>query len=217
MKAHLRATDCSIATVPPIVEQLRNIFENLPDSEFLARIKGPARRGPKGWPVQILWRCVLTRYVLNLRSTAEVLRQLENNPLICEVIGLEWPNLPHEATLSRFINRIARDRYALAKLKDISRALVRECYRNIPGFGKRVALDGSVVKAWANGAKGKHTDPDGHWAVKTGSQGTREFTFGFKLHLAVDCETELPMGANVSAGNVHDSQRATNVLSQVLR
>jgi hypothetical protein len=30
----------------------------------------------------------------------------------------------------------------------------------------------------------------------------------------VDCETELPIAANVSAGNVHDSKRASNVLSE---
>ncbi len=200
---------------PPIVDRLRAVFDSLPDSELLARIEGPTRRGPKGWPVEILWRCVLTRYVLNLRSTAELLRQLQDNPFICEAIGLEWPNLPHEATLSRFVNRIAADRYTLAKLKDISRQLVRRCYETIPGFGKRVAIDGSVIKGWANGAKAKRTDADAGWAVKQGTQGVREYTFGWKLHLAVDCETELPMGANISAGNVHDSQRATNVMGQI--
>ena len=202
------------AVVPPIVQRLTAIFESLPDTEFLERVQGPPRRGPKGWPVKVLFRCVLTRYILNLRSTAELLRQLRDNPYIAQACGLEWPTLPHEATLSRFHDRIARDRYALAKLKDVSRALVRVCYDTIPGFGKRVALDGTVLKGWANGVKGKRTDPDGDWAVKKNSNGVREFTFGFKLHLAVDCETELPIAANVSAGNVHDSQRATNLLRE---
>ena len=38
--------------------------------------------------------------------------------------------------------------------------------------------------------------------------------FGYKLHLLVDCEYEMPISAHVSAGNVHDAKVASNVLSQ---
>ena len=42
----------------------------------------------------------------------------------------------------------------------------------------------------------------------------KEYTYGWKLHLLVDCEYELPIAANISPGNVHDSVRASNVLSE---
>ncbi|MCH8870542.1 MAG: transposase [Chloroflexi bacterium] len=41
-----------------------------------------------------------------------------------------------------------------------------------------------------------------------------EYVYGYKLHLIVDCESEMPIGANVSAGNVHDVTRASNTLQQ---
>ena len=63
-------------------------------------------------------------------------------------------------------------------------------------------------------AKGKKVDPDGGWSVKKGTQGPKEYVFGYKLHLLVDCEYELPIAANISAGNVHDAKRASNVLSE---
>ena len=57
-------------------------------------------------------------------------------------------------------------------------------------------------------------EPDGGWSVKTGTQGHKESVFGYKLHLLVDCEYELPIAANVSAGNVNDIKRASNVLRE---
>jgi hypothetical protein len=71
---------------------------------------------------------------------------------------------------------------------------------------------GDVVFEYARTFNGKPFTWEEH--VKTGSQGTKEFTYGYKLHLLVDCESELPMAANVSAGNVHDSQRTSNVLGE---
>lgn len=91
---------------------------------------------------------------------------------------------------------------------------MRRCYAEIPAFGDRVALDSTTLKAWSNAGKSPKADPQAGWSVKKGTQGTKEFTYGWKLHLLVDCETELPVAANVSAGNVHDAERASNVLRE---
>jgi len=70
------------------------------------------------------------------------------------------------------------------------------------------------MKAWSNGGKPVKSDQEAGWSVKTGSQGTKEYVYGFKLHLLIDCEYEMPIAAHVSAGNVHDVERASNVLSE---
>ena len=49
---------------------------------------------------------------------------------------------------------------------------------------------------------------------KKGPQGVKEYTYGYKLHLLVDCAYELPIAANISPGNVHDVERASNVFSE---
>jgi IS5 family transposase len=97
----------------------------------------------------------------------------------------------------------------------VSRSLVRQHYATLPGFGKRVALDSSTLKAWSNGGKKpRYSDMDAGWSIKKGTHGMKEATFGYKLHLLVDAEYELPIAANVSAGNVHDQVRASNVPSE---
>jgi len=199
---------------PPIVHTLKRVFTSLDDSALLVSLKGPARRGPRGYDVGVLWHCVITRYVLGLESTASLIRTLQNNPYIAKVCGINSPDgIPHEATFSRFFTRLAKYRTA-AKLKDVSRALVRKCYAEISGFGDRVAMDSTTLKAWSNGSRIPKADPEAGWSIKNGSQGTKEFTYAWKLHLLVDCETELPISGNVSAGDVHDSKRASNLLRE---
>ena len=137
---------------------------------------------------------------------------LTNNPFVAEVCGVA-SSVPHEATFSRFFAKLSRYDL-LPRLKDVSRALVRRHYANLPGFGERVALDSSTLRGWSNGGKKRPADRDAGWSVKKNTHGKTEYTYGWKLHLLVDCEYELPISANVSAGNVHDSKKASSVLRE---
>lgn len=197
---------------PPVVAQLQRVFDSLDDVALLEALQGPARRGPKGYSVKTLWHCFVAKYVLGLGSTATLLRTLRDNPFIAEACGIPSPDrIPHEATFSRFFLKLSKH---LPRVKDVSRAMTRKHYATLPGFGERVALDSTTLKAWSNGGKTPKTDPEAGWSIKMGTQGTKELTYGWKLHLLVDCEYELPIAANISAGNVHDSQRASNVLRE---
>jgi len=199
---------------PPVVAELGAIFNQLPDQELLVQLRGPTRRGPKGHPVETLWRCFIARYVLGLESTAALIRTLTNNPYIAHACGINSPdNIPHEATFSRFFAKLSKPKF-LPRVKDVSRSLVRRHYVELPGFGQRVAMDSSTLKAWSNGGKTTKSDSDAGWSVKQNTHGKNEFTWGYKLHLLVDCEYEPPISAHVSSGNVNDNLRASNLLSQ---
>ncbi len=52
------------------------------------------------------------------------------------------------------------------------------------------------------------------WSVKKNSQGAQEYVYGYKLHLLVDCEYELPIAASISTGNVSEQTRASYVLRE---
>ena len=203
------------AQVPPVVRDLESVFASLEDSELLTAMAGPARRGPKGHSVRVLWQCFIAKYHLGLSSTDAMIRALHDNPYLAQVCGIASSEaIPHKSTFSRFYAKLARDRFSLRMVKDVSRRLVRHHYATLPGFGQRVALDSTTLKAWANGAKNARVDPEAGWSVKKGTQGRTEFVYGWKLHLLVDCEYELPIAANVSPGNIHDSLRASDVLSE---
>ncbi|MBI2855956.1 MAG: transposase [Chloroflexi bacterium] len=58
------------------------------------------------------------------------------------------------------------------------------------------------------------TDPDASWAVKSTSGNLKKFWFGYKAHVLVDTDYELPIAMTVTSANVHDIQGATRVLRQ---
>ncbi len=199
---------------PRIVARLRAVFDRLDDAPLLQALIGPTRRGPKGHPVLALWRCFILKHYLGLPSTEAMRRALQDNPYLCQAVGISWPDqIPHHSTFSRFLTKLTKRKH-LHLVKEVSRSLVRHHYDTIPGFGERVALDSTTLKAWCNGAKPIKSDKQAWWLVKSNSHGKPEYTFGYKLHLAICAETEMPIAANISPGHVNDAKRASNVLSE---
>ena len=99
-------------------------------------------------------------------------------------------------------------------VKKVMKEMVRECLRILGGFGKRIAIDSTDIKAWSNRGKKPATDKDATWAVKNRSGNLKKFWLGYKAHLAVDCEYELPFAMVVTTANIHDIRGATRVLVQ---
>ncbi len=199
---------------PPIGKELQTLFANLDDSPLLEALTGSTRRGPKGHPMQVLWHCFVAKYYLSLPSTDALIRTLVNNPWIAQACGIPWPDgIPHKSTFSRFFAKLTKRRY-LTPLKYVFRSKIRQHYKTIPGFGRRVALDSTTLKAWSNGGKARKSDKEAGWSVKQNTHGKMQYTYGWKLHLLVDCESELPMAAIISPGNTSDVTKASNVLQQ---
>ena len=194
---------------PPIVSELERVFAVLEDNDLISTLTGPVRRGPKGYPLRVLWQCFIAKHVLGIESTAALLRALLDNPYLADACGLTR-GVPSEATMSRFFAKLSYSR-TQHLLKNVSRRLVNHHYATLPGFGRIVAIDSTVLKGWSNGGKPKKAAPEASWAVKKNTQGKTEFTYGWKLHLMVCSEYELPISAIVST---HDVTKATSMLSE---
>ena len=78
-------------------------------------------------------------------------------------------------------------------------------------------MDASVIKAQRNRPNksvmgGNTQDPEAAYNVKTGSDGKKTSSYGFKAHINVD-EDGFITSTDFTAGNVHDSRCFTNLLS----
>ena len=201
--------------LPPIVTELQAVFRELPDEELLDKLKGPRRRGPKGYNPNILWCCYVAYYALGLESVSALIRLLYDNPFVAQACGICSPELiSSQPTFSRFGSRLAKSRFALA-VKNVMRELTRRLYQKFPGFGKTVAIDSTDIKAWSHGrSKRKVSDHDAGWCVKRNTEGNKKYVWGYKVHILADTKYELPIAVDISSGNVSDLNKATPLMSQ---
>jgi len=196
----------------PIAKQLNAIFRSIPDGDLLTALK--AKTGRPGYTVEVLWKTYIAMVVLGLPTFASLIRSLQNNPVLAVACGITSDDgIPTKFAYSRFMGKLAQPKYVVM-VKNIMRSLTRSLYTHLPDFGKSVAIDSTDIKAWANGAKKKTTDPDASWGAKLDTAGKKKFYYGYKLHLLVDTEHELPVAANVATASIHDVRMASRVLSE---
>lgn len=196
----------------PIVKQLNAIFRSIPDKDLLASLK--ARTGRPGYTVEVLWKTYVAMVVLGLPTFANLIRSLQNNPTLAVACGItSKEGIPTKYAYSRFVGKLAQYKHVVM-VKNIMRSLSRSLYKTLPDFGKSVAIDSTDIKAWANGAKKPVSDPDATWAAKIDTAGKKKFYYGYKVHLLVDTQYELPLAAKVTAGSASDVRIASRVLSE---
>ncbi len=94
----------------------------------------------------------------------------------------------------------------------------------MPGFGAKLAVDSTDIKAYSNGHREIPSDPDARWGAKEASH-KREKTgqakkkdtyywFGYKLHLVIDAFYELPVSFLVTPANESDTLQMPTLLKK---
>lgn len=212
MTTYYDSTDKEFVNRVPIVKQLNAIFKTIPDEELMSSLT--ASTGRPGYTVKVLWRTYVAMYVLNLRSFADLIRYLHNNPLVAVACGItEVQGIPSKFAYSRFMRKLSLY-FHVVEVKDVMRKLTRKLYEELPDFGKSVALDASDLQSFSNGAKKPTSDSDASWGVKLDTCGNKKRYFGYKINLLADTKYELPIAANLSTASIHDVRIASRVLSE---
>lgn len=115
-----------------------------------------------------------------------------------EACGVEpWEVMDHTTMCRRFNSGQLPE----AVLEDILRAMVSDLIDMGVVKGRFLVVDATHVFAWYNTSRDtdKHPLPGAAWGVHQGS------FFGYKVHLLIDAEAELPVAARLSPGNDYDS------------
>jgi transposase len=199
-------------TSPPIVKQLNAIFRSIPDDDLLASLR--AKTGRPGYTVEVLWKTYIAMVVLSLPTFASLIRSLQNNPVLAVACGITSnEGIPTKYAYSRFLWKLSQPRHVVM-VKNVMRSLTKSLYTALPNFGKSVAIDSTDIRAWSNGAKKHVSDPDATWAVKLDTSGKKKFYYGYKVHLLVDTQYELPVAAKVTTGSTNDVRVASRVLRE---
>jgi transposase len=171
-------------------------------------IKTGAGRPPRK-PLGI-FKSLMVKQLRHIPSDRELYRRLwndENLRFICDIEEREKPYHP---------SQITRFRYKVGPeiLEEIVNGLIEELVTGEAIKGESVALDATFIKAWSrrdpvDDSRGL-SDPES----LVGRDG-KTYDLGYKAHLAVDVNSEMPLAVVVASANENEKKHTPELLDKV--
>ena len=207
------------------LKRLKLVIEHLPDEELMITLEKQRKNGRNDYPVRAIWNTLLAGIVFEHKSIESLRRELSRNAQLRYLCGLELRGVPTASAYSRFMKN-------LLKLEDQVNQMfydaVNELKTLLPDIGSSLAIDSKAIESFANHRnKNKQTDGrrdlDADYGVKS-YKGQREDGtlwekivrwFGYKLHLIVDSDYEIPIAYSVTRASVPDIKEAHRLIDEL--
>ncbi len=218
----------------PANDRLLIVLEALDAEKLILALQRRHRTGRKGYSVRGMWAALIAGVLCQCHSIAETVRLLQRDKTVRAICGFPGRDeVPTEDALGRFVTRVVEQQDLLEECLE---RLVERLRQLLPGFGRKLVVDSTDIKAYANGHRRQPSDPDARWGAKgagrpaegqveTGSdeaasgkgKGKRRdvyYWFGYKLHLLIDPVYELPVTFTVTPANVADTRQMPPLLEK---
>jgi transposase len=177
--------------------KLDNIEKTLSEA-YHTKGAGRPQRKPIG-----IFKALIIKRVKQIPSDRELYRRLWTDQDLREVCNIEdYQNPYHPSQITRF-----RDRIGVKRLEKIMNTLLDELIGKKVVKGKKVVFDATFLKAYSK--RDLHdnrlgsSDPE----ARVGRNG-KTYELGYKLHLAVDANSELPLAVTVAPANDNEKKHA---------
>ena len=195
--------------------RLALLFEILDFHPCLKALPAKSIRGPKGFSAESMLRALVAKQLYQIPTFSQLVERLEQDLSFAYDCGFSLcearPSIP---TFSRFFQRLSQTG-ALEALFD---SLVQRVRDEHLVTGEAVAIDSSQIDAYEHAQpKSKLPDDDNTatWGAKRDTHGNQITWFGYKLHVAVDAKSELPLSLVVTPAHRHDSTQAIPVMDRL--
>nr|WP_223275749.1 transposase [Paenibacillus elgii] len=177
-------------------------------------LRSRSPRGAEGHCRQGILRALLAAPLENIDTLSGLHRRLDMDLRFRYQCGFRLDRAaPSVATLSRVFAELTRKDLARRLFED----LVAVCKKEGIIDGSHVVIDSAAIHAYEKKQPKRKSDLSGNanWGAKFDSFGNKITWFGYKLHLAVDTKSELPMALSVTPAHVNDGDMAPGLMEQV--
>jgi len=165
--------------------------------------RGRPPRSPLG-----LFKAHLLRRLRHIPSDRMLVRQMWKDPRLKRICDIESNEQPYGiAVLSRFRNKVGPER--LARIVDQA---VEMLVKNGRIKGEALALDSTFIKAYSRRNLDNRTGYSDHES-RIG-RAVKAKDLGYRLHLAVDAKSELPIAMIVVSANENEKKHSINLFTK---
>jgi len=198
--------------------RLRRLLDVLPDQRLLDALEEERAGKRNDYPLPALWRALLAAIVFGHGSLASLNRELARNGQLRDLCGFDPLRgdkaVPPPWVWTRFVAKLLRQHELIDNL---FADLVDRLRELLPDFGRDLAIDGKAIGAWSK------LDPEASDGFKN-YEGQNENGdpiqmiqkwFGYKLHLIVDANYELPVAFELSGAKEAESPRLLPLIEEL--
>ena len=209
------------------LDRLDLVLSVLPDDDMMHLLEKERGKGRNDYPVRVIWNTLLAGIVFQHPSIASLRRELLRNAELRQRCGYDLCRgvlaVPPAHVFSRFLTSLQRHE---AEIREMFDRLVEQLRQELPDLGVNLAVDGKAIDS--AGKKSDKTrdgrrDTDADWGTKSyhgqrtdGSLWSKvSHWFGYKLHLLIDADYELPVGYTVTKASVNDTTQLMPLLAEL--
>ena len=211
------------------LERFSMLLKYLPDERLVITLEARRGRGRDDYPVRAIWNSILAGIVYQHQSIESLRRELMRNAQLRQLCGFDLLKgmvaVPSSNAYTNFLKLLLKHSVLIDEL---FYDLVEKLRQLLPGFGEVLAIDSKAINSRSRrDSRNKHVDgrgeSDADKGVKTykgkrkdGSMWeTVKSWFGFKLHLIVDAEYELPVAYKVTKASASDITIGRDMITQI--
>jgi len=194
------------------------LINYLPDSKLMRKLESLRGNGRDDYPVRAIWNSILAGIVYQHQSIESLRRELKRNAQLRQLCGFDlFKGLKAVPTANAYTNFLKLVMKHSDLIDTIFYDLVEKLGELLPGFGNTLAIDSKAISSRSRKqSRQKHVDFRGESDADTGVKTykgkrkdgsiweTVKSWFGFKLHLIVDADYDMPIAYKVTKASASD-------------
>jgi len=211
------------------LQRLFLLINYLPDEDIMRKLELLRSKGRNDYPVRAIWNSILAGIVYQHSSVESLRRELMRNAQLRQLCGFDLfkgiKAVPSSNAYTNFLKLLVKDSDLIdAMFYD----LVEKLSELLPGFGKTLAIDSKAISSRSRKeSKRKNIDyrgeADADKGVKTYKGKRKDGSmwesvkswFGFKLHLIVDANYDMPIDYTVTKASASDITVGREMVAEI--
>jgi hypothetical protein len=194
-------------------DKLPLFFSSLDLRPFSRKLRSQLPQGAIGFSREAILRALLAAPLEGIATFTALVNRFKSDIKFRYQCGLGIGKVPSISTFSRVFKKIIETDVAL----ELFDTLVQECRRRGLINGQVIAIDSTAIDAYEHKQSKNRSQSTGNadWGAKRDSFGNKITWFGYKLHIAVDAASELPVAFEVTPANVNDGEIGPTLIDKV--
>ncbi|GAB4262399.1 transposase [Thermincola ferriacetica] len=189
-------------------------FSALNLEPYAKELKSESPRGADGYDRQAVLRALLAAPLEKISTFTMLRKRLESDIRFRYQCGFRLTQrVPSISTFSRVFSKITELNLAEQLFYD----LVQQCRDEGIVIGDNIAIDSTAINAYEEKQPKSRCQNTGNasWGAKFDSFYNKITWFGYKIHLAVDTASELPVALEVTPAHINDGDMGPPLIEKV--